>query len=413
MEYALLLLTLVAAMALARAGGGVHAKKIIPLIFIAFVARILVHLVVLRGGMLHYGGDQHTYEGNALQIASIWRVDGIHFVTANELPNMRSVAVPCNLFAVFIYLCDGPAPLACTGAIAVVAVGLALIVYHFAQLIGASADASFRLFVLTLFGPSFVLHTSDMFKDGINAILVVGSLYLAVGIAKRFSLLRLMLVVPCLWLLWYVRPYMVFMTALPLGLAIIGLRRALSIQGALLLSVALIGGLVYFESGEADEALANAQEQFDTATSSTVRDANAEGGSGVTFDDGGKVWGALGPKLAYTVLSPFPWAAGSAAFQLGKLETFIWYWLLWTALRGLKWLWRNERETLLLLSMFIVPATLAYATSMSNVGLIFRQRMPIVIVTSLLSAVVWTHQPRRTAPAEAAQQPARRRALVA
>jgi hypothetical protein len=45
---------------------------------------------------------------------------------------------------------------------------------------------------------------------------------------------------------------------------------------------------------------------------------------------------------------------------------------------------------LLLIALFVVPSTLAYATSMSNIGLMFRQRMPITIVVSLLSALMWT-----------------------
>jgi hypothetical protein len=155
--------------------------------------------------------------------------------------------------------------------------------------------------------------------------------------------------------------------------------------------LALVGALIVVGGEEGKpEALEIAEQQFERGSSAEVREENALGGSGVTFDDGGRAWGALGPKLVYTVFAPFPWAGGSVAFQLGKIETMLWYYLLYCALRGLPWFWKNDRETLLLVGLFVIPSTLAYATSMSNIGLMFRQRMPITIMVSMLSAVVWT-----------------------
>ncbi|MGZ3420113.1 MAG: hypothetical protein ACXVEE_19720 [Polyangiales bacterium] len=381
-----------------------RAGKLLPFFAGGFLLRLVVH-VMMRQGVFEYGGDNRSYETFAEVVSAMWRSDGISFVTASDYPAMQSVAVPVNCFAMFMYICGGPAPVACTAFVALIASGLAIVIYHFAKLIGADDDAATKLMLVNFFGPSFVIHTADMYKDGINAFLVVTSLYLAIHISKKLSLVRLVAIVPLLWCLWYVRPYMVFMCALPLALAVIGMKRALSVWGVTVVLLAMVDALVTVggEEGKTPEALMIAEEQFNKGSSDTARAFNAEGGSGVMFDDGGQAWGALGPKLVYTLFAPFPWASGSVAFQLGKIETMLWYYLLYCAIRGLPWFWRNDRETLLLIALFVVPATLAYATSMANIGLMFRQRMPITICVSMLSALVWT----RTARARRAEEAAR------
>ena len=50
---------------------------------------------------------------------------------------------------------------------------------------------------------------------------------------------------------------------------------------------------------------------------------------------------------------------------------------------------------------------------MSNIGLMFRQRIPIVMVTSLLSAIAWTRTPPYGGPpAERAADPEASGSLV-
>jgi hypothetical protein len=400
MEFLIVLIMLAALVGFVRMSFDEHVGgKLLPYFVIGFIGRLVVHVAVLRSGLLNYGGDSLSYEGFADVVNAMWRANGMSFITDTDYPAMKSVAVPINAFALVQLVCGGRAPIACTALVALVASALCIVIFRFAKLIGADDDASMKLLLFNLFGPSFVIHTSDMYKDGINAFLVVTSLYLAVHISKKVSVFRIVAIVPLLWCLWYVRPYMVFMCLLPLAVAFIGVKRALSAWGVSVMLLALVGGLVVTSGSDQDpEALTFAQEQFERGSSEAVKQDNAQGGSGVTFDDGGNPFGALGPKLVYTVLAPFPWAGGSVAFQLGKIETMLWYYMLYCALRGLPWFWKHERETLLLIALFVVPSTLAYATSMSNIGLMFRQRMPITICVSLLSALVWTQSSKRRAP---------------
>jgi hypothetical protein len=132
-----------------------------------------------------------------------------------------------------------------------------------------------------------------------------------------------------------------------------------------------------------------ADETFYRGTNEVVRGQNAGGGSGVVFDDGGNPWGSLGPKLLYTILSPFPWETGSLGLQIGKLDVAIWYYVLYRAWVATRRLRKTELRTIVMFLTFIVPTTVMYATGFANIGLNLRQRLPIVFVTALLSMLSW------------------------
>ncbi|GIH24022.1 hypothetical protein Aph01nite_23320 [Acrocarpospora phusangensis] len=391
MEFLVVLIAAVAVAWLVRAAlPGRVAARALPVLLVALAVRLLVHVLVIRTDLLGYGGDNLTYEAWAGEIAQYWSLSDFHFITAAEMSRLHAVAVPCNLFALVMMVCGGPAPLACTAVVGLVACALCVVLYRAARLVGADERAAFRLLVLTAYMPSFLFHTSDTFKDGINAFLVVSCLYLILSYLRRFDVRKLLLLAPLLWALWHVRPYMVFMCALPLA---VGLLRSKWVMGVG--AVAAVAALLMLQ----DLPLDVMREQLDRGQSAMVRGANAAGGSGVVFADGGDPWAALGPKVLYTVFSPFPWADGSLVFQLGKIETLIWYVLLVMAAIGARRLWRRDPRLLLILALFLLPATLAYATTMANVGLILRQRMPIVMVTTLLSALAWTKLPAEPQPA--------------
>ncbi|MEV4106461.1 hypothetical protein [Nonomuraea sp. NPDC049695] len=377
------------------------ARQALPVLLAAFALRLLVHVLVIRAGVIEYGGDNLNYESRAADIVTYWQLHGFQFVTADDLSYLYSVAVPCNVFALVMYLCGGPAPLACTAVVALLACTLCIVIYKFARLVGADARASFRLLVLIAFMPAFVLHTSDTFKDGFNALLVVACVGLGASLTRRFRVSRMIMAIPLLWCLWYVRPYMVFMCVVPLIFAAVvaksnfSVGKLLCLAGGLACAMLFVGGV--YDSTPLDQM----QQQLDRGQSATVRNYNAEGASGVAFDDSGDAWGAFGPKVLYTLLAPFPWSPGSLTLQLGKIDVVVWYLILYAAVRGAARLWRHDRRMLLLLLLFIVPGTIAYATTMSNIGLIFRQRIPIVLITSLLAAVAWSRIPRTPAvPAE-------------
>ena len=80
---------------------------------------------------------------------------------------------------------------------------------------------------------------------------------------------------------------------------------------------------------------------------------------------------------------------GSVGFNIGKLDAFLWYYLMFRAWKAAKIMWREDRTGLLMLMTFIVPTTFMYATSFANVGLSLRQRLIVVMVTAILAIRSW------------------------
>ncbi len=379
-----------------------HRSKILGIVAFSFVFRLLLHAFVVRNLAFFShgvaGGDCNIYENYGEIIATMWQMDGIQYVTADVLPDISRISLICNLYACIIYICGPGSSFACTALIAFLACLLCLVMYRFTLEMGASDRIAFGTFVITIFSPSFIYHTSDMYKDGINALLVVSTLYLGLSSAKRFSIIKLALIIPILWALWNVRPYMVFMCLVPLPLAFLGTQQTFSLRktiGSLVLMGAMIAAVAY---GASKSVISGAETQFAHGTNADARTYNSsQGGSSVVFDESSdSPWSAIGPKLAYTVFSPFPWTGGSIGLQLAKIDTLIWYYILFSAARAVQFMWRRDRQTLLMLLLFLVSGFLAYATTMANIGLIFRQRMPLVMVTTVLASVYWTHRERLT-----------------
>jgi hypothetical protein len=332
------------------------------------------------------GGDCTAYEQTGIEIARLWHFLGVRFMTDDELPGLGLTSLPQNLYALIIYLNAGEATrLGCTALVAFAAGLTCFNLYHLALQFGADPVIARRTMALFYLGPTYLHYTSDMFKDGLVACFAIGALASAIRLADRFSLLHAAIGLVSLWGLWYVRHYLIFLTTAPLVVGMLGLRSKSVVRpvfGALALALA---GLIFFAlSDTGQEVTTNAWSTYEGGTDEAVRAWNAKGGSGVTFDDGGNRFGALGPKVLYTLFSPFPWASGSFGFHVGKIDVLIICFFMvraWAA-----WAYKEVRVVFLMVMTFAVPVTVVYATSMANVGLIARQRLVVIVVLAFLGS---------------------------
>lgn len=354
-----------------------------------YVARPILFLGIMRSVAFFShgaaGGDCMQYERLGSLIARRWMFEPIHFVANDELPQLGTAALPCNALALLELLAGEPQPLAGTILNAFVACWTVLIIYRFVRDGGVAPRVGLALATATLFGPAFLYHTSDTYKDGLNTFLVVSSLISSVRLSQRFEPQRLIYLGLSLWALWYVRHYMVFMCLVPFAVGVVGTGEATVPRrfAAAGLMVAICGAMVLL--GSADGAYATAEQTFEYATSESALTYNAthhSSGSGVLTD-------SLAVRLIYTVFAPFPWQGGSFGLQLGKIESVLVYVYLYLVYVGRSRLWTFHRSTLMMLGLFVVPAVVAYAMTMSNVGLIVRQRMPIVVVLGILAALAY------------------------
>lgn len=370
-------------------------RPLMGIVVAGFLVRPVLFLTVMRSLSFfshgRVGGDSVYYQRLGSVIARRWLHEPIHFVTESELPRLGSAALPCNVLALLEYVGGEPQPLAGTVINAFLACWMVVILYGFLRERGVEARLATWFSAITLFSPAFLFHTSDTYKDGVNAFLVLTSLVLSMRLAVRFEATRLVQLAMCLGALWFVRHYMVFMSALPLVLGIIGQgRSSRARQGA---AVAFVGAMLLgmYVTGAGSSVLANAEATFEYATSETAlsyNSASTRAGSGV-------VTSSLPERLVYTVFAPFPWQSGSFGFHLGKIEALIAYAYLYLIYRHRRALWEHRRTELLMIALLVVPGLVAYAMTMSNVGLVVRQRLPLMFALGLLTMLGY---PSRAAP---------------
>lgn len=382
------LLGLVLVAILRRAGELGRGSLLPPVLLSGYVLRLVLQAFVRDLDFFSHasnGGDSVTYETYGQLIALTWRHSAIHFITQDDFPEMGPTALPPNVFALVIYLNDGLTRLGCTAVVALAAALTVLNVYKLGIQFGARERDALLVATLLYFDPAFLHYTSDTFKDGLVVCFTTGALASAVRLTFKVSALHAAIGAVCAVALWHVRFYLVFVTTAPLvvGLSGVGSRTLTRpILVALLLAaggLALVGFTDFLQL-----ASDRASETFELAVSRGVLESNASGGSGVEFDDGGSPFRALLPKLAYTLFSPFLWARGSLGFQVAKLDSLVWYFLIYRAARAAR---SADPRLLLALLTFVVPCTLMYAMSMANVGLIVRQRMVIVAATGVLATL--------------------------
>jgi hypothetical protein len=361
----------------------------IMLVLGGYVLRLIVQTFIrdIQFFSHELGGDAWEYELQAQEIARLWRIVGVSFFTEEQMPGIGATVLPQNLFAGIIYLNDGN--LTRTGCVALIAFAAGLTcfnLYDLAVSFGANPKTALRTAGLFYLGPTFLHYTCDAYKDGLVVCFALNALGASLRLMHRVTSFQIAVGVLSLWALWYVRFYLIFVTTAPLAVGLLGMRSKTALRplfGAMLFI--FVGILLIQFTDLTQRVTERAASGYEVGTAEVVRTSNASGGSGVVFDDGGKPFGAIVPKLLYTIFSPFPWGAGSFGFQVGKVDAFIIYLFIYRAMTVIQ---MKERRLILIMVMtFVIPCTIMYATSMANVGLIVRQRLPVVAALTVLAAM--------------------------
>jgi len=280
-----------------RAGERGRGNEMLTIIMVGYLARLILQTFIRDVKLFSHeaGGDCQGYEGIAIEIARYWRITGFTFMTEDDLPVLGPAALPPNLFAGIIYLNDGEATrLGCTALIALVSGLTCYNLYHLAIELGADPGRARWTLAIFYLGPTYLHYTSDMFKDGLVAFFTVCALASSIRLMHRVSVQHFVIGALSLWALWYVRYYLIFVTTAPLVVGLLGGRSKSLVRPVFGSLILVIAGLVVLGfTHAAQEVSETASTTFVRGTDAMFRNANAEGGSGVTFDDGGSAYGAL------------------------------------------------------------------------------------------------------------------------
>jgi hypothetical protein len=337
------------------------------------------------------GSDANGYEITANIIAKLWSFSGIHYVTSADIPYMVDTTLPANLFAFVQYLNDGPTHLGCTACTAAAGCIVAINIYALAHSLGCQPKIATRLLFAVTFLPTFFFYTTDMYKDGLVTCFVFGVFGSAIRLAHRFSVIHLMVGLISLAALWVSRFYLVFIMVGPFAVGLLGVRARSFTRLAVSVFMLSMAGLALASSSVVPEASDKANAAYMQGTSANALSQNAEGGSGALITGSGPAIFAL--KLAYSLFAPFPWQSGSLGMQLAKLEMPFWYYFVYRGLICIRSMWARRRGDAILFTFFIVPTILAYTATFSNVGLVVRERLGVVLAMMLLAALSWEVAP--------------------
>jgi hypothetical protein len=367
-------------------------SRVMPMLIAGYLARMAFQFVARYVPIFNgvAGGDSVGYEMVAEELSIIWDHRGIHYIDSHEVNAVGQASLPVNLFAFVIYANGGPAQEGCTAIIALCACISALNIYKLCLDIEIPKELAYRAAAIFLFLPSFVMYTSDIYKDGLVIFFALGGLFSAIRLARRFTLVHAVIGVLSLWSLYYVRAYLVFACVAPYLVGVSGVDSK-SLARPLMVTLALISGVVALGTytNVLVDASEHANQQFDVGTSWRVLAYADKSGSGVRFDDGGNIYGALHQKIAYALMAPFPWQAGSVGFHIGKIDSMVTTYFLYRSVRAAIRHWKERRGFILTLISFIVPMTFVYAVGMYNIGLTVRQRLPIVALLFVLGSLSW------------------------
>ncbi len=374
--------------------GGRHRGELAWIIILALVARITMmafgsDLPWFTNGV---EGDWTGYERVSILVARTWERTGIYYYMQDVgTAKISDVSLPVNIFS-FIFFLNGSVPsrLGGTAVVAGAACLTGLNFYALAVQRRVPENVALWATAALLFVPSIFLYSSHMYKDGLVLALTFGALAAAVRLSDKFSVEQLIVGVVCAGLLWLVRHYLLFAVAVPMGIGVVGLgSRSVFRQ----MTALVVGAAAFMLVASYSDVLTtlgdDAQRTFDIGTSTNVVDANSTGGSGIHFDANNSPWSQIHLKLAYTLLSPFPWGPGSLALQLAKLDGLFLIYSLYRTIRYLPKLWRTDKTSAALLLAFAVPMSVIYAAGVSNVGLIVRQRIPVTAAFALLAVLTF------------------------
>ena len=378
--------------AVIQANKGRTDRRVLPIVLGGYLLRLALQFFFRDVEIFSYGagGDWAHYEEQASVVSQFWDHGIYKYVTADDFPGLAQTTLPANLFGFIYFLNGGPTRIGCCSVIAVTACLTCLNLYWLGLEFEVDAKKMFRVFLVMFFGPAFLLYTSDLYKDGLVLFFVIGSFASTLRLARKFSFGHLAIALLSSAALFGCRFYLVFVTVAPLLIGLVGIGSK-NLTRQILSTLAVLAGLIFVVTytrtlGAVNETVDMA---WNTGASTAAITSNAEGGSGVEFNDGGSPMGALHWKVLYTLLAPFPWMSGSLALQLGKIEALVWYYMLYRAFLASKMLWRENRGMLLMFLSFLIPTTIMYAFIMSNVGLMVRERMGIVYVGYLLGTLSW------------------------
>jgi hypothetical protein len=363
--------------------------------------------------------DANGYEALGLRISEGWSG------AAPPLPfdEMRDQNWAQPYLCGVIYYLLGPVRAAPSFFNALIGTMTVLIVFRLARLLFDFKVARLAA-MLTAFTPSLILWSATALKDPIVTFLICISLYGCIRLKQKFSVSRLIgTIVPAI-LVQPFRFYLVYFLVFAIlasmlfergSKAFTGLYKQLIAAGATVILIGLLGFASRTEQGTEFLSL----ERVSAFRHGMATSADSGFAAGVDVSTPGGALAFLPIGLSVLLLGPFPWQWTSMRALMAVPETLLWWYLVPSMIRGIRFGLRYILSEVSPLMIFSVTLSCAYSLVHGNVGSAFRQRAQIFVFLFIFTAVgVYVKNLRRSGlderpllgneqePAETESQPA-------
>ena len=253
------------------------------------------------------------------------------------------------------------------------------------------ARAAMRLCALV---PSMVLWSAIALKDPLVTLLIVTSLSGCVALKRRFSVGALIATVLPIVLVQPIRFYMVYFLLLAVVMALV-LDRGAKVLSGVPKQIVVIGGmaLLLVATGLAGRAEQGA-EMMSLSRASTFRHGMAVTAHSGFADDADvstplRALAFLPIGMSVLLFGPFPWQFTSMRALLAAPETIVWWAMIPSLVRGLRFALRTQFGRISPVALFTGTLTIAYSLVHGNVGSGFRQRAQIFVFLFIFAALGW------------------------
>jgi hypothetical protein len=271
----------------------------------------------------------------------------------------------------------------------------------------------------TAFFPAMVFWSGAMYKDPAIQFCIAVCIYCVLRLNEKFALKFLVFFIAAALALMTFRFYVCYIVVIT-TLSTFLLTQRRGILESFFVQIIFVGlFLGAFAFGVSRERLDQQRSLMNVGRITITREDQANLGQsayGVGFDVStpAGALAALPVGVTYLLFAPFPWAIRGVRQLLTLPEMLVWYWLMPSLVRGLRYTFRTKFRQSLPILAFTTALTLTYALSQGNVGTAYRQRTQITMFFFIFMGAGLVEKQRRQAlPAPprnawAATVPARR-----
>ncbi len=247
---------------------------------------------------------------------------------------------------------------------------------------------------LTVFFPSMITWSCLNVKDMYVILLMLIVVFRALKLREEVTLGSVLTVVVSLALMRTMRNYLPFLIIASLGMSFFVLSQKHIMRNYilglfLLLAIIFQANVSGFQIVPKQTLSLEKMQDIRSGMSRATKAASYYSDADISRPGSAAAYLPIG--MAYFLFSPFPWTIDPARFRqlLSIPELIIWYALIPSLLRGLRYSARSNFYYSSILFALIFPMILAYSLAEGNVGTAFRHRAQVMVFLLIFAAAGW------------------------